>query len=216
MSKHVIRSGQVITAQMLNDLAGEAASRPQGGWGTGVQSSGNALSLPGRDQVQLFRASEDFASGGGAFTGLCKLLWRIDGSYSVHGADQPVYAHVSGIEEGDTFAAFWNSQSGRWEAIVSSEGDDAGGNSHPCGCNFIPVGSVSCLTEAGNDAANRYVIRGSGLQSWLNSMGIVDAETGEAPSELIVEYDGDCTWVNLTQVLERECEDPTTTEEPEE
>lgn len=128
----------------------------------------------------------------------------VPGEYALAAADAGpfVILHDPGPEEEERFAVV---------RFDSGGSDDEGGEgSHPCGCHFIPVGAVSCLTEAGNDAANRYEITGEGLQTWLQALGIVDAATGQAPERLIVEYDGDCTWLNLTQVLERDCEEPET------
>lgn len=131
----------------------------------------------------------------------------VPGEYALQAADDGpfVILYDPGPEESERFAVV------RFGG--GSGGADGADGDHACGCSFIPVGAVSCLTEEGHDSANRYVIRGVGLKTWLDSLGIVDAATGEPPDELTVEYDGDCTWVNLTQELERACPEP---EEPEE
>lgn len=75
-----------------------------------------------RDQVQLFKVTEDFAEFEDVYKGKCKRYWRDETTFSVHGLEEDVYSHHSGVSTGDVVASYFNKQSGRWEVIPAAAG----------------------------------------------------------------------------------------------
>lgn len=115
-----IKPGDPISARWLNQVARQAGAGPQGGWGTGVIASGKALARQQIPLVELWVATEDFESHEDVYRGQCRRYWRIGEAYAPRGGEEYVYAHKSGLSEGDVLHAAYNIQAGRWEALSVS------------------------------------------------------------------------------------------------
>lgn len=150
-----IKPGQPITADFLNRLRRDETSS---GWGSG-RTTGSNLEPP---RVQLFKAQEDFAEYEDVYRGLCKDLWydRDNDVYAARGEDLHVYSRVVGVSENDIIAAFFNSQSGRWEGLNTSSADGTvvtgGGGFCPCVSHI--TGSVDDVTGSSLEWCQRYII----------------------------------------------------------